>query len=154
MITDKQHGYLDLDLLHLIQLEREPEGKRGDADHRGWTGERSPKPCRGSRSQGRPRLDAGVAVPARGRRDHERFGRASGDDTGCAGSRKRASAAAVAELPAAPVLPRSVRVCGVGCVRRRGEPRTVSHGPHPLFIALCDGGPPTMDWWGPPTRAR
>jgi hypothetical protein len=29
MITDKQHDHLDLDLLHLIQLERETEGKRG-----------------------------------------------------------------------------------------------------------------------------
>jgi hypothetical protein len=28
-ITDKQHGYLDLDLLHLIQLERETEGNKG-----------------------------------------------------------------------------------------------------------------------------
>jgi hypothetical protein len=65
---------------------------------------------------------------------------------------KRASAAAVAMLPAAPVLPRSVRVCGVGCVRRRSEPRTASRGPHPLFIALCDGGPPTMDWLGAPDQ--
>jgi hypothetical protein len=55
-------------------------------------------------------------------------------------------------LPAAPMLPRSVRVCGVGCVRRRGEPHTASHGPHPLFIALCDGGPPTMDWLGAPDQ--
>jgi hypothetical protein len=46
----------------------------------------------------------------------------------------------------------SVRVCGVGCVRRRGEPRTASRGPHPLFIALCDGGPPTMDWLGAPDQ--
>jgi hypothetical protein len=45
-------------------------------------------------------------VPARGRRDHEQCGRASGGGTGCVGSRKRASVAAVAELPAAPVLPR------------------------------------------------
>jgi hypothetical protein len=150
MITDKQHDHLDLYLLHLIQLERETGEKRGDADHRGSTGARSPKPCRGSRSQGRPRLDEGVAVPARGRRDHEQCGRASGGGTGCAGSRKRASVAAVAELPAAPVLPRSVRVCGVGCVWRRGEPCTASRGPHPLFIALCDGGPPTMDWLGAP----
>jgi hypothetical protein len=152
MITDKQHDHLDLDLLHLIQLERETEGKRGGADHRGWTGARSPKPSRGSRSQGRPRLDVGVAVPARGRRDHVQCGRGSGGGTGCVGSRRRASVAAVAELPAAPVLPRSVRVCGVGCVRRRGEPRTASRGPHPLFIALCDGGPPTMDWLGAPDQ--
>ena len=27
---------------------------------------------------------------------------------------------------------------------RRGEPRTVSPEPHLSFIALCDGGPPTM----------
>jgi hypothetical protein len=46
----------------------------------------------------------------------------------------------------------SVRVCGVGCVRRRAEPRTASRGPHPLFIALCDGGPPTMDWLGAPDQ--
>jgi hypothetical protein len=58
----------------------------------------------------------------------------------------------VAELPAALVFPRSVRVCGVGCVRRRGEPRTASRGPQPLFIALCDGGPPTMDWLGAPDQ--
>jgi hypothetical protein len=37
-------------------------------------------------------------------------------------------------------------------VRRRGEPRTASRGPHPLFIALCDGGPPTMDWLGTPDQ--
>jgi hypothetical protein len=29
MITDKQHDHLDLDLLHLIQLERETEGNKG-----------------------------------------------------------------------------------------------------------------------------
>jgi hypothetical protein len=46
----------------------------------------------------------------------------------------------------------SVRVCGVGCVRRCGEPHTASRGPHPLFIALCDGGPPTMDWLGGPDQ--
>jgi hypothetical protein len=46
----------------------------------------------------------------------------------------------------------SVRVCWVGCVRRRGEPRTASCGPHPLFIALCDGGPPTMNWLGAPDQ--
>jgi hypothetical protein len=91
-------------------------------------------------------------VPARGRQDLVRCGRGSGGDTGCAGSTKRGAAAAVAELPAAPVLPRSVRVCKVGCVRWRGEPRTASRGPHPLFIALCGGGPPTMDWLGAPDQ--
>jgi hypothetical protein len=145
MITDKRHDLLDLDLLHLKQLLRENRGESGGADHRGWTGARSPKPCCGSRSQGRPRLDAWDVVPARGRRDLVRCGRGSDGDTGCGGSTKRGAAAAMAELPAAPVLPRSVRVCGVGCVRRRGEPHTASRGPHPLFIALCDGGPPTMD---------
>jgi hypothetical protein len=28
-ITDKRHGYLDLELLHLIQLKRVTEGKQG-----------------------------------------------------------------------------------------------------------------------------
>jgi hypothetical protein len=102
--------------------------------------------------QGRSRLDAGDAVLARGRRDLVQCGRGSGGDTGCAESTKRGAAAAVAELPAAPVLPRSVSVCGLGCVRRRGEPRPASRGPHPLFIALCDGGPPTMDWLGAPDQ--
>jgi hypothetical protein len=37
-------------------------------------------------------------------------------------------------------------------VRRRGEPRTASRGPHPLSIALCDGAPPTMDWLGAPDQ--
>jgi hypothetical protein len=109
-------------------------------------------PSRGSWSQGRPRLDAGEAVPARGRQCHGRCGRASGGGTVCVGSRKKASAAAVAELPAAPVLPR----VGLGFVewgvRWRSEPCTASHGPHPLFIALCDGGPPTMDWLGAPDQ--
>jgi hypothetical protein len=72
-------------------------------------------PSLASGSQGRRRLDVDVAVPARGRLDLERCGRASGGGTGCAGSTKRDAAAAVAELPAATVLPRSVRVCGVGC---------------------------------------
>jgi hypothetical protein len=109
------------------------------ADHRGWTAVHSRTPSRGSWSQGRPRLDAGEAVPARGRRCHGRCGRASGGGTVCVGSRKKASTAAVAELPAAPVLPRvGLGFVGWG-VRRRGEPRTASCGPHPLFIALCDG---------------
>jgi hypothetical protein len=133
MITDKRRDHLDLDLLRLIQLGKETEGNK-EAQTIGLDGSAGPKPCRGSRSQGRPRLDAGDAVPARGRRDLVRCGRGSGGGTGCAGSTKRASAAAVAVLPAAPVLPQSVRVCGVGCVRRRGEPRTASHGPHPLFL--------------------
>jgi hypothetical protein len=42
----------------------------------------------------------------------------------------------------------SVRVCGVGCAAAR----TANRGPHPLFIALCDGGPPTMDWLGTPDQ--
>jgi hypothetical protein len=109
-------------------------------------------PSLASGSQGRRRLDVEVAVPARGRRDLSRCGRGSDGDTGCAGSTKRGAAVAVAELPAAPMLPRSVMVCGVGCVRRRGEPRTASRGPHPLFIALRDGGPPTMDWLGAPDQ--
>jgi hypothetical protein len=68
------------------------------------------------------------------------------------GSRRKASAAAVAELPAAPVLPRvGLGFVGWG-VWRRGEPRTASCGPHPLFMALCDGGPPTMDWLGAPNQ--
>jgi hypothetical protein len=70
------------------------------------------------------------------------------------GSRRKASTAVVAELPAAPVLPRvGLGFVGWG-VWRRGEPRTASRGPHPLFIALCDGGPPTMDWLGAPDRVR
>jgi hypothetical protein len=109
-------------------------------------------PSRRSWSQGRPRLKAGEAVPARGRRCHRRCGRASGGGIVYVGSRRKASAAAVAELPAAPVLPR----VGLGFVGwdvwRRGEPRTASRGPHPLFIALCDGGPPTMDWLGAPDQ--
>jgi hypothetical protein len=93
-------------------------------------------------------------VPARGRRCRGRCGRASGGGTVYDGSRKKASAAAVAELPAAPVLPRvGLGFVGWG-VWRHGEPRTASRGPHPLFIALCDAGPPTMDWLGAPTRAR
>jgi hypothetical protein len=36
----------------------------------------------------------------------------------------------------------------------RGEPRYSSPGPHLLFIALCDGGPPTILGWAPPIRAR
>jgi hypothetical protein len=59
---------------------------------------------------------------------------------------------AVAELLAAPVLPRvGLGFVGWG-VRGLGEPRTASCGPHPLFIALCDGGPPTMDWLGAPDQ--
>jgi hypothetical protein len=151
MITDKRRDHLDLDLLRLIQLEKGNRGKTRGRRPSGLDGSAESEAM--SRSQGRPRLDAGVAVPALGRRDHVRCGRVSGGGTGCAGSTKRVSAAAVAELPAAPVLPRSVRVCGVGCVRRRGEPRTASRGPHPLFfIALCDGDPPTMDWLGAPDQ--
>ena len=41
------------------------------------------------------------------------------------------------------------RVCG-----GVGEPRTVSPGPHLLFIALRDRDPPTMIWLGAPMRAR
>jgi hypothetical protein len=109
-------------------------------------------PSHGSWSQGRPRLDAGEAVPSRGRRCHGRCSRASGGGTVCVGSRKKAPAAAVAELPAALVLPRvGLGFVGWG-VRRRGEPRTASRGPHPLFIALCDGGPPTMNWLGAPDK--
>jgi hypothetical protein len=103
-------------------------------------------------SQGWSRLDAGEAVPARGQHCRRRCGRASGGGTVYVGSRRKASAAAVAELPAAPVLPR----VGLGFVGwdvwRRGEPRTASRGPHPLFIALCDGGPPTMGWLGAPDQ--
>jgi len=33
-----------------------------------------------------------------------------------------------------------------------GEPRTTSRGPHLLYIALCDGGPPTMDRLGAPDQ--
>jgi hypothetical protein len=105
MITDKRHDHLDLDLLHLIQLERETEGNKG-AQTIGVGRERGVRSHLVGRGRGRPRLDAGDAVPARGRRDHVRCGRASGGGTGCIGSRKRASAAAVEELPAAPVLPR------------------------------------------------
>jgi hypothetical protein len=35
----------------------------------------------------------------------------------------------------------------------RGSPRTASPGPHLPFIALCDGGPPTISGWAPPIRA-
>jgi hypothetical protein len=85
-------------------------------------------------------------VPARGQRCHERCGRASGGGTVYVESRRKASAAAVAELPTAPVLPRvGLGFVGWG-VRRRGEPHTASCGPHSLFIALCDGNPPTMYW--------
>jgi hypothetical protein len=67
------------------------------------------------------------------------------------GSRRRMSVAAVAELPAAPVLPRGGRVvggvCGGAC-----EPRTTSRDLHRLFIALCDAGLPTMDWLGAPDQ--
>jgi hypothetical protein len=91
-------------------------------------------------------------VPARGRWCHERCGRALGGGTVYVESRRKASAAAVAELPSAPVLPR-VRLGFVGWgVRRHGEPRTASRSPHPLFIALCDEGPPTMDWLGAPDQ--
>jgi hypothetical protein len=70
----------------------------------------------------------------------------------CVRSRKKASATVVAELPAAPVL-HQVGLGFVGWgVRRLGEPRTASHGTHPLFIALCDGGPPSMDWLGAPDQ--
>jgi hypothetical protein len=137
----------DLDLQHLIQLKNEQRECR-DADHRGWT------PSRRSWSQGRPRLDTGEAAVARGRRCHERCGREPGGGTVYVGSRRRSSAAAVAELPTTPVLPRvGLGFVGWG-VWWRGEPRTASHGPHPLFIPLCDGDPPTMDWLGAPTRAR
>jgi hypothetical protein len=105
MITDKQRELLDLDLLNLKQLLRENREDSSAADHRGLTGARSRKPSLGSWSQGRRRLDVEVAVPARGRRDLVRCSRGSGGDTGCAGSTKRGAAAAVAELPAAPVLP-------------------------------------------------
>jgi hypothetical protein len=91
-------------------------------------------------------------VTARGRRCHGRCGRASGGGTVYVESRKKASVAAVAELPATPVLPRvGLGFVGWG-VHRRGEPRTASRGPHPLFIAPCDGGPPTMDWLGAPDQ--
>jgi hypothetical protein len=33
-----------------------------------------------------------------------------------------------------------------------GESRTARHGPTSLFIALCDGGPPTMYWLGAPDQ--
>jgi hypothetical protein len=116
--------------------------------------ERSRTPSRRSWSQGRPRLDVGEAVPARGRQCHERCGRASGGGTVYVGSRRKASAAAVAELPAAPVLPRvGLGFVGWG-VWRRGEPRTASRGPHPLFIALCDGAHQPWIGWAPPTRTR
>jgi hypothetical protein len=36
----------------------------------------------------------------------------------------------------------------------RGRSRTSSPGPHLPFIALCDGGPPTISGWAPPIRAR
>jgi hypothetical protein len=112
----------------------------------------SQQPSRRSWSQGRPRLDTGEAVSARGRRCHGRCSRASGGGTVYVESRRKASAAAVVELPAAPVLPRvGLGFVGWG-VRRRGEPRTASRGPHPLFIALCDGGPPTMGWVGAPDQ--
>jgi hypothetical protein len=39
-------------------------------------------------------------------------------------------------------------------VRRHGEPRTASRGPHPLFIALCDGGPTIMDLVARPPPGR
>jgi hypothetical protein len=115
MITDKELNHLDLDLLHLKQLLKGNRGRTRGADHLGSRGARSRRPSLASGSQGRRRLDVEVAVPARGRRDLELSGRASGGGTGCAGSTKRDAVAAVAELPAAPVLPRSVRVCGVGC---------------------------------------
>jgi hypothetical protein len=64
--------------------------------------------------------------------------------------RRMSSAAAVAELPAAQVLPQVwLGFVGWG-VWRRGESRTASCDPHPIFIALCDGAPPTMDWLGAP----
>jgi hypothetical protein len=109
-------------------------GETRGADHRGWTEVQSRTPSR------------------QGRRCHGRCGRASGGGTLYVGSRRKASAAAVAELPAAPVLPRvGLGFMGWG-VWRRGEPRIASRGPHPLFIALCDGGPPTMDWLGAPDQ--
>jgi hypothetical protein len=93
-------------------------------------------------------------VPARGQRCHGRCGRASGGGTVCVGSRKKASAAAAAELPAAPVPPRvGLGFVGRG-VQRRGEPRTASRDPHPLFIALCDGAHQPWIGWAPLTRAR
>jgi hypothetical protein len=59
-------------------------------------------------------------VPARGRRCHVQCGRASGGGTVCVGSRKTASAPAVAELPAAPVLPRvGLGFVGWGCAAAR-----------------------------------
>jgi hypothetical protein len=69
MITDRQLNHLDLDLLHLMQLLKETEGRRGVVDHRGLRGARSRRPSLASGSQGRRRLDVEVAVAARGRRD-------------------------------------------------------------------------------------
>jgi hypothetical protein len=46
---------------------------------------------------------------------------------------------------------------GLGCRWgdwRRGKLRTSSPGPHLPFIALCDGGPPTISGWAPPIRAQ
>jgi hypothetical protein len=115
---------------------------------------RSRTPSRRSWSQGRTRLDAGEAVTARGQRCRGRCDRASGGGTVYVGSRRKASAAVVAELPVAPLLPRvGLGFVGWG-VWRRGESRTASRGPHPLFIALCDGAHQPWIGWAPPTKAR
>jgi hypothetical protein len=123
---------------HLIQLIKEQRGNKG----------RRPSGLDGgaeldANSQvvvaGAARLDAGEAVAARGRRCRGQCGRASGGGTMYVGYRRKASAAAVAELSAAPVLPR----VGLGFVGwdvwRCGEPCTASRGPHPLYSIVRRG---------------
>jgi hypothetical protein len=56
---------------------------------------------------------------------------------GDGGASRRSSAPSVARVVGG--------VCG-------GEPRTTSRGPHLLYIALYDGGPPTMDPLGTPDQ--
>jgi hypothetical protein len=151
-ITDKQHDHLDLDLLHLIQLEKETESNKGAQTigvgrERGVRSHLVGRGRRGGRglTQGMQCWlgDDGITYDA-----VERRAVAPGASDPGRGPRRRRWRS----FPPLQYSLGSVRVCGVGCVRRRGEPRTASRGPHPLFIALCDGGPPTMDWLGAPDQ--
>jgi hypothetical protein len=59
----------------------------------------------------------------------------------------------MAELPAAGCAPLEIGLgLGQWGVAAAGEPRTVSRGPPPPFIAQCDGGPPTANGLSAPDQ--